>query len=291
MEAIKISVTGAQAAVENAPVLTCGMVGVPVELSFDGAWEGLQKTLVYKAGGIIRDQLDVDAAGTVPGQVLETPYRDLQIGVYGVSADGTVVIPTVWVNAGQIREGANPSGDPGTQPSLPVWQQILNKVAALEEKLDGNTAGGLELIGQFNMAYCLAPTDEDNEDYATTAYFANRDGNSYMWVEKLPDGSLVDHAVVDDVAKIFENIKDKKTIVIHMEMGEDFDFSMTVPAAYSSAVALSDIPEAISLVFAGSLTGESDVTTIHIFRDMLASNCGIAKTLTAYGAHFWVYAA
>lgn len=291
MEAIKISVTGAQAAVETAPVLTCGMVGVPVELSFDGAWEGLQKTLVYKAGGIIRDQLDVDAAGTVPGQVLETPYRNLQIGVYGVSADGTVVIPTVWVNAGQIREGANPSGDPGTQPSLPVWQQILNKVAALEEKLDGNTAGGLELIGDFNIVHCFAPTDEDNEDYATTAYFANRDGNSYMWWEQLPDGSVVDRVVMDEVAKIFEKIKDKKTIVIHMEMGGGFDFSMTVPAAYSSAVALSDIPEAISLVFAGSLTGESDVTTIHIFRDMLASNCGIAKTLTAYGAHFWVYAA
>lgn len=132
MEAIKISVTGAQAAVENAPVLTCGMVGMPVELSFDGAWEGLQKTLVYKAGGIIRDQAGVENAGTVPGQVLETPYRNLQIGVYGVSADGTVVIPTVWATVGQIREGANPSGAPGTQPSLPVWQQLMNRIEQLE---------------------------------------------------------------------------------------------------------------------------------------------------------------
>ena len=124
MEPIKITVTGADARVQKKSLLTCGMVGVPVEFTFDESWQGLQKTAVFRVGMTTLDVLNLDTACVVPHELLLTPYRTLRIGVYGCAADGSLVIPTVWADAGQILPGADPSGDASAEPTLPVWQQI-----------------------------------------------------------------------------------------------------------------------------------------------------------------------
>ena len=73
------------------------------------------------------DVVQITDGCAVPFEVLLIPYRTLRIGVYGVSADGKCVMPTVWADAGQILPGAEPAQDGSAEPSLPVWQQLLQK--------------------------------------------------------------------------------------------------------------------------------------------------------------------
>ena len=136
MKTIQIKITGADARVEQATVLTAGMAGVPVEFTFDDSWDGFQKTAVFTAGGVSRDVVDVENGCTVPHEVMTQPYRTLRIGIYGVQ--GNRAMPTVWANAGQILPGADPSGDPSAEPTLPVWQQIWQRLG------DYYTKGGTQ---------------------------------------------------------------------------------------------------------------------------------------------------
>ena len=141
MEAIKITVTGAQALVTNAPVVTCGMVGLPVEVVFDEAWEGLEKTLVYRAGSVTRIQTGITDGGIVAREVLLQAGHTLRIGVYGTSPDG-VVIPTVWASAGMIRRGVDPEADPALEPQAPAWANALKKPKLLWElRVPGRAQG------------------------------------------------------------------------------------------------------------------------------------------------------
>ena len=55
----------------------------------------------------------------------------LSVGVYGTNTDGTVVIPTIWANVCPIHVGVNPDGDPSTDPTLPIWQTMMNYFASL----------------------------------------------------------------------------------------------------------------------------------------------------------------
>lgn len=133
MEPIRIKVTEADAIVTQAPTITSGMTGLMAEFEFDAAWEGFTKTAVFKAGDVVRDVVDIGTSCKVPPEVLVLPYRTLRVGVYGVSADGEVVIPTIWAAVDEIKPGADPSGDESTDPTLPVWQQILNLVQQAEK--------------------------------------------------------------------------------------------------------------------------------------------------------------
>ena len=125
MTGIKVNVTGAQISVECAGPLTGGMVGVPVSFTFDGAWDALAKTAIFRAGGLSMAVLGVGTTATVPWEVLEKTGCTLYVGVYGLSADGAVAIPTIWAEVGVIQPGADPSADESADPSLPVWAQVL----------------------------------------------------------------------------------------------------------------------------------------------------------------------
>ena len=132
MDGIKIDVTGNIARVTDRPArLTSGMVGLPVTFTFDSHWDGLSKTAVFRAGKteLIAEGLETET--TVPWEALDKPNVWLSIGVYGASADGTIVIPTIWANVCLICEGVNPDGDVSTAPTLPVWQRLVNAVGNL----------------------------------------------------------------------------------------------------------------------------------------------------------------
>jgi len=58
----------------------------------------------------------------------------LTVGVYGANADGTVAIPTIWANVCGISVGVDPEGDPTSDPTLPIWQQIINYLASLSAR-------------------------------------------------------------------------------------------------------------------------------------------------------------
>lgn len=129
MKEINLRVTGNQIEVAEHPeIITSGTVGLPVRFLFDSQWDGLRKVAVFRAGEVCRDVLEPADGTIVPWEVLEKPNVWLRIGVYGTNKDGTVVVPTLWANVGVVHNGADPSGDPSADPTVPVWQEILNRL-------------------------------------------------------------------------------------------------------------------------------------------------------------------
>ncbi len=129
MESIKIEVTGNIARVIERPQrITAGTVGLPVEFTFDSHWEGLDKAAVFHAGHECRVVERLEGSVVIPWEVLEKPGPWLSIGAYGVNKDGSVAIPTIWANVCAIVIGALPDGDPSTDPTLPMYKQLMNQI-------------------------------------------------------------------------------------------------------------------------------------------------------------------
>lgn len=162
MDGIKIEVTGNIARIIERPArITAGTVGLPIEFSFDNQWEGLSKTAVFKAGctEMIVENLEVET--TVPWEATANPKVWLSIGVYGVNADGSVAIPTIWANVCVISDGANPDGDVSTAPTLPVWQRLWNSIGNLLG-LTTNAKGNLvEAINEVNSIALAGGIESD----------------------------------------------------------------------------------------------------------------------------------
>ncbi len=140
MKPIKLSVSGNTAAVIQEQLPVAGTVGLPVEVTFDETWNGLDKTVVFRANGKTLDRVNVVSGTTVPWELLQRPGCQLYCGVFGCSKDGSVQIPTVWAELGVIRPGADPGGDESADPTLPVWQQLTADIEkALDEILEIQT--------------------------------------------------------------------------------------------------------------------------------------------------------
>ena len=148
MTSIKLIVTGASARAEVDGLLTSGMVGIPVTIACDGAWDGLTKAVVCRAGSIVKTILNVGGTATVAHECM-VPNQTLFIGIEGRNADGTLVIPTVWARCGLIFSGATTDADPSTDPSLPVWAQIQAMIGNLD---DLNTQAKDNLVAAINEA-------------------------------------------------------------------------------------------------------------------------------------------
>lgn len=135
---ILVDISGACAAVRRQDTLTAGMVGALVEFRFDDDWDGLAKTAVFRAGDITKDAMVKDSASKIPHEVLIHGVP-LEIGVYGTKDGGDIVIPTVWAKTNPVKAGADPSGDEGVDPSLPIWAEIQEEVERIKE----NDVGGI----------------------------------------------------------------------------------------------------------------------------------------------------
>lgn len=147
LTSILLKVTGAHAwATVNGP-LTSGMVGLPVTIEYDEAWEGLTKNLVCRCspwncdGGETRTILNVGETAVVAHEVMQAG-QCLHLGVEGFREDGRLVLPTVWAMCGEIQHGANADGDPAADPTLPMWNQLqaqieqINRDGITQEKMD-----------------------------------------------------------------------------------------------------------------------------------------------------------
>lgn len=154
MDGIKIDVIGNVARVIERPArITSGTVGLPIEFTFDEQWEGLNKTAVFRGSGITKIVEELESATIVPWEVLKKPNTYLHVGVYGTNSDGTVVIATIWANVHGVCKGVNPDGDVSTDPTLPVWQKLLNEVGDLTELQTQNTN---DLVEAINEVYSMA---------------------------------------------------------------------------------------------------------------------------------------
>ena len=104
--------------------LTTGSVGLAVRFSFSEEWEGLAKVAVFRGSG---RSVDVHLSGEscpIPPEVLTEAGDSLRIGVYGTDGE-SVVIPTVYAEAGRIVPGAEPSGVEPEERTQPLIDQLL----------------------------------------------------------------------------------------------------------------------------------------------------------------------
>lgn len=138
MTSITLIVTGASIRSEVNGVLTSGMVGIPVTIQYDEAWNGLTKNLVCRCGkwgparGDTRTILNVGNAASVAHEVMQAEHT-LFLGIEGYDADGTLVMPTMWANCGFIHPGANADADPSGSPDLSLWAQLQAQIAQLQQ--------------------------------------------------------------------------------------------------------------------------------------------------------------
>lgn len=136
MTSIKLTLTGASAKAEVEGALTSGMVGVPVTICCDSAWDGLIKTLVCRSGTGTQAVVNVPNRTTLPQEVLKRSKwgkNDLFLGVEGRRGDGTLVIASTMAFCQKILPGANPGEDPGMDRGNPVWMQILGLIGPLSD--------------------------------------------------------------------------------------------------------------------------------------------------------------
>ena len=150
MEIAKVQVSGCRCEVTRLEPIPKGIVGGVVSIEYtDSAWDNLRKTVVFR-GAATKDVLNAGKEAVIPAEVVARAGVQLYMGVYGVDADGAVVIPTIWASLGMVRGAAAPSGDCSTDPSLPVWAQIQGMIGSLDE-LD--TTAKSSLVAAVNEAF------------------------------------------------------------------------------------------------------------------------------------------
>lgn len=125
--------------------IPAGIIGATVSIEYtDSMWDGLSKTVVFK-GAETRTIANAGNVVTVPAEVVARKNVVLRVGIYGVDAEEKIAIPTLWADLKVVSDATDPSGDPATDPSLPVWAQLQDDVAQLEnevEQLMQNPPGG-----------------------------------------------------------------------------------------------------------------------------------------------------
>ena len=149
---IQIHITKACAHLASPPeLLTAGMAkAVTVEFVFSDDWSGLTKTAVFSAGRTTVDVLESAWDGNkvvVPHEILAGAGPIARVGVYGANADG-LILPTVWVTIGKVMPAAEPSGDPGADPTLPIWAQLQNQIGDLDDLKTYNKGNLVDAINE-----------------------------------------------------------------------------------------------------------------------------------------------
>lgn len=122
--------------------VTSGSVNVyRARFEFSEDWAGLAKTAVFRAGDkSVSVLLDDTGQVAVPWEVLATPGKRLEAGIYGVQGV-EVVLPTVWADLGYILTGVAPVEE-ARPPTPDRWEQEL---ARKGDRLDYTEAGELGL--------------------------------------------------------------------------------------------------------------------------------------------------
>lgn len=132
-------------------LLTAGMAkAVTVEFVFSDDWDRLTKTAVFSAGRTTVDVLESAWDGNkvvVPHEILADAGPIARVGVYGANADG-LILPTVWVTLGKVMPAAEPSGDPGADPTLPIWAQLQKQIGNLDDLKTYNKGNLVDAINE-----------------------------------------------------------------------------------------------------------------------------------------------
>lgn len=148
----KIKVATSLASTTRCELLTKGQIGAQVQFTFNDHWTNMKKTAVFKRCGKTIDVVDSEWNGdivTVPSEMTEEAGLQVYVGVYGVSEDGKRITPTLYAPLGAVALGAEPDGDPSTDPILPVWAQLQAQIGDLSNLI---TEDKTSLVAAINEA-------------------------------------------------------------------------------------------------------------------------------------------
>lgn len=143
----KIKVATNLASTTRCELLTKGQIGAQVQFTFNDHWTNMKKTAVFKRCGKTIDVVDSEWNGdivTVPSEMTEEAGLQVYVGVYGVSEDGKRITPTLYAPLGAVALGAEPDGDPSTNPTLPVWAQIQGDIDNIKDELQDVSAKAVQ---------------------------------------------------------------------------------------------------------------------------------------------------
>lgn len=151
---IRVSITGASAAVTERETLSAGRTGLVCAFTFDAQWSGLAKTVYFEGAANAELPLGGDSV-TIPAECLaEAGYR-LRVGVKGMNGDNTV-IPTVWASIGRILNSADEdASESATASKNPTISISVSGADATVTAKDTLTAGrvGLGVAFSFDSAW------------------------------------------------------------------------------------------------------------------------------------------
>lgn len=182
---IRVNVDGVTATVTEKEILTAGRVGLECAFTFTGEWDGLFKTAVFQ--GV--ESVDValpDNTCVVPWEAMQVEGVQLKVGVFGANGEGTIVIPTIWANAGKIQPSAVGSGTEPTEPSqnanayaVETAEEAKNIALSVQQRADNGEFDGTDgtdgadgfspsaSVSKVGFVSTITITDKDGTTTAT----------------------------------------------------------------------------------------------------------------------------
>ena len=172
---IHVNVRERDAAAHATEPITSGSVGLAVSFRFSEDWDGMAKAAIFKGSGTAVDVALTGSECTVPHEVLQLDGGHLKIGVYGTGDQGQRVTPTVWADAGQIFEGAEPSEIEPTPATESLVQQVLEAAETAVEAAESADEAAEAAAEAAENAEAIAQGIRDDAD---SGAFDGEDGAS-----------------------------------------------------------------------------------------------------------------
>jgi len=154
MTKIYLYCQGGTAWAKTEGTLTAGMVGIPVQVTTDSAWDGLVKTLVCWGGN---RKIPIVLGTETPTAAWETLVEGthLYLGLEGRSEAGDLILPTTWADCGLVHPGAAGSHQAAPTPTETEQLLTLTAQACQQSRQAMELCQGLEdARTQQNTVYC-----------------------------------------------------------------------------------------------------------------------------------------
>lgn len=144
----------------QAEKMTSGSQNVYVcEFSFSEEWDDLEKVAVFALdvgpdgplpNEVWNQLLPEDNRCMIPWELNVTHYRNVYVGVFG-TMDGNVVLPTVWIDIGQVVLGVTTGLEIGP-PTPMLYGQILNELRLIRRDVKSIEVGSaLEVVDMMDI--------------------------------------------------------------------------------------------------------------------------------------------
>lgn len=268
MTSISIKANGSNIVAISDGKLTSGMVGIPVSIEYDSAWNGLIKTASFRVGKFVRSRENIGTETTVPWEVMRYSGKPLEIGVEGRDADGNIVMPTVWASVSKILPGANasvpaapnpdggeiPSGDCASIDDSVITTDKTWSSQKISQEIASGGSGGTVVDKNWELINAITITEENTRaaifddnfclrKFILKAHFAGVSGQTtrnftFSMMEKLDDGTYHVFYTMASLSGIVDNSPRYITVWGDMPVGAPMMLQMSRVSQYSDSTSV-----------------------------------------------------